>query len=98
LLDELYDYLPHMGGLLQEFCDRGVPCESSLRELSNLVMDAPNQTELSGRFEVRFTESVCLNSPEPAYTEPVTATVRFVIDLEMGDIALEAQPLPALER
>ena len=90
-LDELYDYLPRMGGLLQKFCYLGAPCEKSLRELSNLVMDVSEPSGQSGRFDVTFKESVFVRSLGANYTEPVTGTVRFVIDLETGELALETE-------
>ena len=89
-LDELYDYLPRMGGLLQRFCYLGAPCEKSRRELSNLVVEGSNPSEQSCRFDVTFKESVFIRSLEANYLEPVTGTVRFVIDLGTGELALQA--------
>ena len=86
----MYDYLPRMGGLLQKFCNLGAPCEKSLRGLGNLVMDVAEPSGQSGRFDVTFKESVFIRNLEANYLEPVTGTVRFVIDLGTGELALQA--------
>ena len=84
-----------MQGLLQEFCDRGVPYENSVPEVINLVVDAPTQHEQSGHFDVSFDESVYpLGCRDLDYKQPVTGTIRFLLDLETGDLALEAERLP----
>src|SRR6185436_846887 len=85
LLDELFDCLPRLGGLLQEFCERGTPREKGLREIRDLFLDGPKESQQPGCFDVRFEESVHLGDRELGYTEPVIGTVRFLLDLETGD-------------
>jgi hypothetical protein len=69
---------------------RGTPREKGLREIRDLFLDGPKESQQPGCFDVRFEESVHLGDRELGYAEPVIGTVRFLLDLETGDLVLEA--------
>ncbi len=92
LFAELYmhgDRLP-----LQRFCRDGCPASDTRPELSNLQINPPSASTVTGRFDVWFKEYVHRGCRDFESNEPVTGSIEFTLDLNTGEITLEPHTAP----